>query len=443
MSGERVLVVDDVPTAVDLLRRHLEGAGYRVSTATSVSSAVEVLERAPFDLVVTDQRMPGGDGMDLVAHVREHLEDTEVMLVTGFGTITGAVQALQHGACDYVVKPYTEDELLGAVERTLSKLRRRRATEEEVSDASPVEGIVGDSPPMADLAVQIDRAAATNATVLISGESGTGKELVARAIHARSGRSRGPFVAVNCGAIAETLMESELFGHEKGAFTGADRARIGYFQAAEGGTVFLDEISETSPATQLRLLRVLQEREISRIGSTAPRRVDVRVIAASNRDLGALVRQGTFREDLYYRIHVVDILVPPLRDRGEDVLLLVKHFATRFAEELGLSPLRFSDAAILRLLEYDWPGNVREVQSLVQRLTVMTRGDTVAVTDLPPGMRTARRPRKGGLSLKDAESEHIQAVLSSTGGNKAEAARVLDIDRKTLYNKIKQYDLDV
>jgi two-component system response regulator HydG len=439
MPAERILVVDDIPSAVKLLQRQLEGAGYQVHAAGGLAEAIRLLDQTAVDLVVTDLRMPGGDGLELVRHVQEHLPDTEAILVTGYGTVEGAVAALHNGAADYVVKPYTEEELLAAVGRALARLQRRRAM---ATGATPPAhaGIVGESEAMGRLAEQIARAAATSATVLICGESGTGKELVAHAIHAASPRHSAPFIPINCGAIAESLLESELFGHVKGAFTGADHTRTGVFQAADGGTIFLDEIGVTSAATQLRLLRVLQEREISMVGSSTPRRVDVRVIAATNQDLKGLVASGAFREALFYRINVLTIQVPPLRDRGDDVLPLARHFAERFAGELNRPPLRFSDQALQRLVAYSWPGNVRELENLVQRLTVMKEGEIAGVADLPDSMHTARSGASGARRLEDVEAEHIRSVLASVQGNKARAARILGIDRKTLYAKLRRYD---
>jgi two-component system, NtrC family, response regulator HydG len=445
MAPERVLVVDDLPDAVELMRRYLVAAGFEVYTATSVTDAIQVAEQAWPDLVVTDLRMPDGGGLELVRHVREHMTDTEVMLVTGYGTIEGAVEALQIGASHYIVKPYTEEELLAAVRQTLGKLRRSRSARPVPGPAvatATAGGLIGGSPAMQALASEIARAAASSATVLITGESGTGKELVAKAIHDQSRRHRKPFVPVNCGALAESLLESELFGHVRGAFTGADRTRPGVFQAAEGGTILLDEISGTPPSTQLRLLRVLQEREVAMVGSSTPLKVDVRVIAATNRDLADLVARGSFREDLFYRVNVLTIATPPLRERGDDVLLLAHHFATVFAAELDRPPLRFSDPVLRRLLDYSWPGNVRELQNLVLRLTVMKDGETAALPDLPQAMRTARRTAPGARSLDDMEAGHIRAVLAGVSGNKARAARILGIDRKTLYAKIRRYGLE-
>ena len=436
-----ILVVDDHPAAVELLRRNLEAADYRVFAAGGLEEAVRLLGRIPVDLVVTDLRMPRGGGLELIRHVRENLGDTEVMLVTGYATIEGAVEAVKAGAAEYLVKPYTDQELLDAVARSLARLRlRKTAHGAPAGDAPP--GLIGESEVMRQVYSQIAKAASTTATVLISGESGTGKELVARAIHYAGPRRSAPFVPVSCGAIPESLLESELFGHVKGAFTGAVHNRAGFFQTAEHGTIFLDEISETTPSTQMKLLRVLQDREIYMVGSSRARRVDVRVLAATNKDLAQLVAKDAFREDLFYRVNVLTIEIPPLRARGEDILLLAAHFCEKYSEELGKPKLRFADGALRGLLEYHWPGNVRELQNLIQRLVVMKEGEFVDVPDLPSPMRSAPAPAgEDGRSLAQVEADHIGAVLAGARGNKSQAAKILGIDRKTLYEKIRRYGI--
>jgi two-component system, NtrC family, response regulator HydG len=437
---ESILVVDDVPAAVELLRRNLEAADYRVLTASGLEEATRLLDRVPIDLVVTDLRMPRGGGLELIRYVRENLSDTEVMLVTGFATIEGAVEALKAGAAEYLVKPYTDRELFDAVERSLAKLRLRKTAHGASPGAAPP-GLIGKSQVMLQVYSQITKAASTTATVMISGESGTGKELVARAIHYVGPRRSAPFVPVSCGAIPESLLESELFGHVKGAFTGAAHSRAGFFQTAEHGTIFLDEISETSPATQMKLLRVLQDREIYMVGSSRARTVDVRVLAATNKNLAQLVAKGAFREDLYYRVNVLAIEIPPLRGRGEDILLLAGHFSEKYSDELGRPKLRFSDGALRGLLHYHWPGNVRELQNLIQRLVVMKEGEFVDVPDLPSAMRSGPTPGVDSRSLAQLEADHIRGVLAGARGNKSQAARILGIDRKTLYEKIRRYAL--
>jgi DNA-binding NtrC family response regulator len=436
---ERVLVVDDSAETLEVLERNFSAAGYLVLTSGSVAEAIRLLDGTRVDLVVTDLKMPKVSGLDLVRYVRENLRDTEVMMITGYPSVNGAVEAVKTGAEEYLAKPFTEAELLAAVGRALEKLRMRRSgrPEPEAVDARPC-GIVGESAAMRDVLRAVAKAAATSATVLVSGESGTGKELVARAIHYNGPRAGAPFVPVNCGGIPEGLLESELFGHVKGAFTGAAEARAGLFHAADGGTIFFDEISEMSLAMQVKLLRVLQDGEVRMVGSGRPRTVDVRILAATNIDLPALVKGGTFREDLFYRLNVVTVNVPPLRERGDDVLLLARHFAERFARELGRPSLCFPDDVLRSLRSHRWPGNVRELENVIQRLVVMAEGDCVEVPDLPSVMRFAA-PRDAGVerTLAEVEAEHISNVLASVDGNKTRAAEILGIDRKTLREKLK------
>lgn len=432
-----ILVVDDTPQTVEVIERNLSARGYEVFSAGDVARAIEMLDQAPVDLVITDLKMPRESGMTLVRHVRENLKDTEIVMMTGFASVGGAVEAVKAGADDYLAKPFTDEELFGAVERAFEKLRRRRAG--HVDSPEPVRpyGLVGESDAMRKVYRAIEKAAGSKATALITGESGTGKELVARAIHYGSSRRSAPFVPVNTGAIPEALVESELFGHIRGAFTGATETRAGLFQSAEGGTIFLDEISEVGPSMQVKLLRVLQEKEVFLLGSRRARKVDVRILAATNKDLRTLVAKGTFRQDLFFRINVLTLDVPPLRERGEDVILLARHFASKFARELEKPALQFSDDALRALKEYDWPGNVRELENVVQRLVVMHEEALIDVADLPLLMRFSA-PRGSGLNrrLSDVEAEHIRGVLAVARGNKTRAAEILGIDRKTLREKL-------
>jgi len=439
---ERILAVDDAPDTLELIERRLTASGYRVYTAASVAEALRILDRTPVDLVITDLKMPRVGGMDLVRHVRENLEDTEVMMITGYPTIQGAVTAVKAGTQDYLTKPFTDDELLIAVESALEVLKRRReASNASDKPPSPFLGLIGESEAMQDVYRAIGKAAGSRATVLISGESGTGKELAARAIHYGGPSASTPFVPVNCGGIPENLLESELFGYVKGAFTGAGESRAGFFQVADGGTIFLDEIGNTSMHMQAKLLRVLQDGEIHMVGSARPRQVDVRILAATNKDLHSLVKHELFREDLFFRLNVITISMPPLRERADDALLLAAHFATRFAEELGRTPPRLSDDVLRILRNYRWPGNVRELQNLMQRLVVMTDGDVIRVPELPAMMRFSATREEGlDRTLAEVEAEHIRNVLASTDGNKVRAAEILGIDRKTLRGKLKAYD---
>jgi DNA-binding NtrC family response regulator len=440
---ERILIVDDAPATVEVLQRNLSSAGYRTFTAISVQEAIGILDSTPVDLVITDLKMPKVSGLDLIRHVRENFQNTEVMMITGYASIEGAVEAIKTGAEEYLAKPFTDEELFAAVQRALEKLHLRRATHAWThrTPRAP-HGLIGESPPMLKVFSSIAKAASSVATLLITGESGTGKELVARAIHYSSPRSAAPFVPVSCGAIPESLLESELFGYVKGAFTGASESRAGFFQTADGGTIFLDEISETSLSMQVKLLRVLQDREVMMVGSTLPRKVDVRILAATNKSLPALVKKGVFREDLFYRLDVLTIELPPLRERGNDILLLAQHFAVKFAEESGKPAPKFSDRALKVLHDYDWPGNVRELGNVIQRLVVMNEGDTIEVADLPNLMHFSAL-RETGLdrTLEEVESKYIGSVLESVGGNKSRAAKILGIDRKTLREKLARHPI--
>ena len=441
-TKERILIVDDSEATLEVLQRNLTAAGYRVFTAPGVAEAVEILEGTALDLVITDLKMPKVSGLDLVRHVRENFKDTEVMMITGYPSIEGAVNAIKTGAEEFLAKPFTDEELFSAVQRALDKLKLRRSGRMTLGHVVPAhKGFIGNSEAMRDVSVAINKAASTSATVLITGESGTGKELVARAIHYSGPRSSAPFVPVNCGGIPEALLESELFGHVKGAFTGADESRAGFFHAADGGTIFLDEVSDMSLAMQVKLLRVLQDKEVCMVGSNRSRKVDVRILAATNRDLQGLVRKGLFREDLFYRLNVITVFIPPLRERGEDILLLAHHFVTKFAAESGRSPRRFSDKALQSLRSYNWPGNVRELENVIQRLVVMTDGDVIEVPDLPTLMRfSALRERGLTRTLAEVEAEYISNVLASVDGNKTRAAELLGINRKTLREKLRKVE---
>lgn len=437
-----ILVVDDSAPTLEVIRRNLESAGFRVFSSGSVREAIEVLDKAPIDLVITDFKMPQASGLDLIHHVRENFRDTQTLMITGYPTITTAVQAVKGGAEDYLAKPFTDSELLDAVHRAMDSLRSRRLSREEpAEDSASPSGLIGESEAMRAIRHSIRKAAQSAATVLISGESGTGKELVARDFHYCSPRAAAPFVPVNCGGIPETLLESELFGHMKGAFTGAVQTRAGFFQSAEGGTIFLDEISETSTGMQVKLLRALHEKEVYMVGATRPHKVDVRIVAATNKDLLDLVGKGQFREDLFFRLNVIPIRIPPLRERGDDILLLIQRFASQYAREAGRPAPRFSDSALASLHGYHWPGNVRELQNVIQRLVVMSEGDAIDVVDLPELMRFSAL-RGSGLhrTLAQVEDEHIRLVLESVGGNKTRAAGILGIDRKTLREKLKARD---
>ncbi len=435
-----LLVVDDSTTTLEVIKRNLNNVGYRVQTCTGVEAAVSILGATPIDLVITDYKMPKLTGIDLIQHVRDNHPDTAIMMVTGYATIDGAVEAVKKGAEEYLPKPFTDKELLTSVSRALERLVTRRNAQCEVE---PVQnyGIVGSSPAMRQVFKLIAKAAAMNANVLISGESGTGKELVARAIHYHGPRSSAPFVPVNCTAIPESLMESELFGHVKGAFTGANTAREGFFQIADGGTIFLDEIGDAGMNLQGKLLRAIQNKEIFMVGSSQVKKVDTRIIAATHKDLPALIKKRLFREDLFYRINVIDIHIPALRERCQDVPLLVNFFMSQFCREIDRVPPAFSDDALQALIHYSWPGNIRELENLMQRLLVVVDDDQIEIGHLPEAMRFAiKQGPSASQTLAEVEAEHIQKVLAAAGDNKTRAAEMLGIDRKTLREKLKKLE---
>jgi two-component system response regulator AtoC len=439
----RIFVVDDDTSSRDLLSRILVGEGHHVTALADGREALERLADAPPDLVVSDIRMGEVDGLQLTDALRERAPDTPVLLVTAFGNIDGAVEAIRRGAFDYISKPYDVDGIKVVVARALEQRRlalENRALRRDLRDKYRLENVVGRSEAMLQVYKTAARVAASDATVLIQGESGTGKELVARAIHAASPRAQRPFVAVDCGAIAEGVLESELFGHARGAFTGAQATRRGLFEEANQGTLFLDEIGDVGQNLQARLLRALQEGTIRRVGTNETIAVDVRVVAASNRDLEQAVKEGRFREDLFYRLNVVTIRIPPLRDRREDIPLLAEHFAAKHGRQEGAA---ISPAARDLLLAYDWPGNVRELENVIARALALNPSGVVTPQDLPDHVRGAH-PAAATLAvvagaaqerptLAELERRYAAQVLQETGGNKTRAAEILGIDRKTLY----------
>lgn len=428
----RVLVVDDAAAMREIISRNLTALGYAVRVAVDVAEAIATLEAEAADLVVTDMRMPGADGLDLVRIVRERWPATALVMVTGFATVGGAVEAMREGVSDYLAKPFSDEELEHAVRTALDRHRPASA------DAAQTFGMIGQSEVMHRVYRLIERAAGARVPVLVTGQSGTGKELVARAIHEAGARRDGPFVPVNAAAIPEALFESELFGHAKGAFTGAGSARQGAFLAADCGTLLLDEVGELPALAQAKLLRVLQDQRIRPVGEDRERAVDVRIIAATNRDLEAMARAGDFRQDLFFRLHVLPIELPPLREREGDLDLLLTAFIEDAAGD-GSAP-RPSPAALDALRRYTWPGNVRELRNLAERLVVLADGGTIEIDDLPEAIRTA--PARAtefadNRPLRDVEIEHIRAVLDRAGGNKTRAAEILGIDRKSLREKLK------
>jgi DNA-binding NtrC family response regulator len=443
----RILVVDDDVDARTTLVRVLEKEGYTAVGAATANDALDSFDNTVFDLVLTDMRMEGMDGIELLRAIKTRRTDIPVIIMTAFASIDTAVQAIDERAYDYIRKPYQLAEIRSSVKRALDHgalARENLELKHELVRETSTDRIVGTSPSMVEVYKVIARVAKTDTTILITGESGTGKEMVARAVHGNSLRQVKPFLAVNCGALSETLLESELFGHVRGAFTGATANRKGLFESAQEGTVFLDEISETSPAMQTKLLRVLEEREITRVGSMEPIKVDVRVIAATNRALNLLVKDGRFREDLFYRLHVVEINLPPLRDRTSDLPLLFDYFLAKYSRKLGKT-LAVAPGLIETLSMYKWPGNVRELENTVERAVTLNHTGILNVDDLPTEIRTAKdgspREDKKLISLDQMEAQHVKRVIQAVDGNMSRAAEILRVDRRTLYRMIDRHGL--
>jgi len=455
MSGMRILVVDDEPSLRHTISVILREEGHEVTVANDGREALAKLAEAPADLVLCDVRMPTMDGMTFLERYAATGGTALVVMMSAYGDADTAIASMQRGAYDWIQKPFRAEEIILVVRKAMERERLRaevKRLEGELSSLREANGaIVGASGAMRESLELARKVAPHSATVLITGESGTGKELVARLIHRESPRARAPFVAVNCGAIPEALLESELFGHEKGAFTGATRDKAGLFEEADGGTLFLDEIGELPPALQVKLLRALQEGEVRRVGATTSTAVDVRVIAATNRDLHADVAAGRFRADLYYRINVVAIALPPLRERPEDVPELVRFFLERHATRMGLTARGISPAAMRALSAHSWPGNVRELEHAIERALVMTGGDVIEPSDLPATVGLAS-PAGGGaavdetLSVKrqttELEKSLIRRALAHTRGNRTRAARLLELSHRALLYKIREYGLD-
>jgi DNA-binding NtrC family response regulator len=442
----RILVVDDEPNARTALAEILREEGYAVETAADGFKGLARFEEFAPDLVLTDLKMPGMDGVELLRKLRQIDTELPVVIMTAFGAVETAVSAMREGAADYLTKPLNTDELTMVIERALERSKLRRETQElksQLAERYKFDNIIGNSPEMQEVFKSVAQVAPSRATVLVTGESGTGKELVAAAIHHRSPRHAGPFVRLHCAALAETLLESELFGHERGAYTGADRRREGRFEQADGGTLFLDEIGDITASTQVKLLRVLQERQFERVGGNQTLTVDVRLIAATNRDLKQLVAEGRFREDLFYRLNVINIQLPPLRKRRSDVAALAMHFLQRFARENDKRVDRFSDSALARIVAYDWPGNVRELENVVERAVVLADGPTIELHHLPSELEAADRghaaPTIPGSSMADIERFAILQTLEAHGGSTSKAAEVLGISVRKIQYKLHEY----
>jgi two-component system response regulator HydG len=435
----KLLIVDDERIVRDSLGKWFHEEGYEIGTAESASEALTRLAERRWDLALVDIKMPGTDGIELLSRVREIDPELVVIMITGYASVETAVQALKLGAYDYITKPFDPDDIAHTVRKALEHRRAERENirlRETVAEVAAPGELVGQSSAMKRVFEAIATVAPTDATVLITGESGTGKELVARAIHSASPRRFHPMVVIHCGALTETLLESELFGHEKGAFTGAQYRKKGKFEIAEGGTVFLDEIGDITLKTQTDLLRVLQEREVTRVGGNQTIPVDFRTIAATNKDLEKLIEEGRFRPDLFYRLNVFRIEIPPLRGRRDDIPLLVEHFVRKLSLAMNKRITRVAPAAMTLLQQHDWPGNVRELENAVERAMVVAREPELREEDFALELRAAPAT---GRTLEEVERAHILRVLEECGGNQTRAAEALDIDRVTLYNKLKKY----
>ncbi len=439
-----ILIVDDEPSVRDSLEHWFRRDGYRVGSAGDGEEALRLLDAGRWDLVIIDMKMPGMDGLELQRRIRSRDPNAVTLILTAYGSVETAVTALKEGAFDYVNKPVDPDELSHVVQKALEQRRLRTenvALKAKLDELSGLPRIVGESPAIRKVLELARAVAPTDATVLIRGESGTGKELIAQAIHADSHRRYFAMVPVNCGALPDTLLESELFGHERGAFTGAQYRRKGRFEMADGGTLFLDEVGTLNLKTQVDLLRVLESKEVTRIGASKPIKVDFRLVCATNQDLEQMVSAGTFREDLYYRINVVAVHIPPLRERLEDIPLLARHFLEKYSLQMNRPFRDIAPEAVDLLSRYPWPGNVRELANAIERALVVGKPPLVEAANLPLSLAQSRPVVAAGDSLADVEKAHIGAILERTGWNISRAARILEIDRVTLYNKIRKFEL--
>ncbi len=438
-----IMIVDDEMIVRESFRYWFEKSGHRVDTAASGNEALEKIQGVAFDLLFVDIKMPGMSGIELLEIVKSEYPETMVIIITAFGSIESAVKAMKLGAADYLLKPFKPEHLSLVMEKVVQQRRldsENRYLKGRLDRITRFENIIGQSEPMEAIFQMIPEIAANEASVLLSGETGTGKELIAKAIHAKSPRANKPFIAINCGAIPDSLLESELFGHQRGAFTGAHRTRKGYLEAVSGGTLFLDEVGEISFKMQVDLLRVLEEKKICRVGESRPMDVDFRLIAATSRNLEKQITRGTFREDFFYRINVISLSIPPLRERREDIPLLVDHFLEKFSNETTKHVDRATPDALALLGRYEWPGNVRELENAVERAVVLSRGRTLDVSDFA-FLQTGTAGEGEARSLIEAETNHIRKILRECAGNVTRAAAVLKINRVTLHKKIKRYGL--
>jgi len=447
-----LLVADDDAGLRESLERTLTREGYRVVLASDGRAALERVQAGGVDLIVTDLKMPGLTGLELLRAAKAIMPDVDVILLTAFGTVEEAVQAMKDGAYDFLTKPFRREQLIKLIEKALERrdlIEQNRALKKQLEDLRAKGQMIGASPSWRRMLTLVEQTADSSATILIQGESGTGKELVARTIHERSARRNGPFIAVNCAALPETLLESELFGYEKGAFTGAAGRKEGRFELANGGTLFLDEVGDLSLVTQPKILRVLQEGEFERLGGTRTLQVDVRIVAATNQDVAEMVKEKRFREDLYYRLNVITIRVPPLRERPEDIRVLAQHYLRVYAAKNGRKLEGFTGEAIDRLEAYAWPGNVRELENLIERSVLLARRDRIDAEDLPEEVMGVKRPPRDaileliGTPLADIERRLLDETLRITGGNKTQAAKLLGIDVRTVARKLERREDDL
>jgi len=446
MRMARVLVIDDDAALRVAIEKILRKEGHQVESAATGREGVAILQDHPFDVVLTDLRMEDLDGLAVLRRVRQASPLTQVVLITAHGTVEDAVAAMKQGAYDFLVKPVERPQLVATVRRAGERHRlevENLALRAQVGERGHAATMVGTSPQVNELRRMVERAAPSDATILIEGETGTGKEVLARLIHGASPRREGPFVVVNCAALPETLMEAELFGHERGAFTGADAQRKGRFELANGGTIFLDEVGEMQPAAQAKLLRVLHSGEFERLGGTTTLRTDARTIAASNRDLREAVESGSFREDLFFRLSVIRLRVPPLRERREDIPLLANHFLRIYGRKNQREDLTLSPEALAALMAYHWPGNVRELENAIEAAVVMAQGATLRVEDLPRSVTTGEEPAEGlfiplGTPMSEIERRVLERTLAHFGGNKEAAARALGISSRTVHRKLSE-----
>jgi len=447
----KILVVDDEESMCRFMEIMLSKEGYQVDTANDGYSGVNLLKQSEYDLVIADLNMPEMTGIDLLKEIKSFKQKQDFIVMTAYATVDTAIEAMKQGAIDYITKPFKVDEIKLVIEKSINRkilIEENKKLKQQLNISNDFDNIIGKSHNICEVKRLASRIAESDSTVLIRGESGTGKDLMAKAIHNHSPRKSGPFITINCGALPENLLESELFGHKKGSFTGAIRDKDGLFKVADGGTFFLDEIGNTSPAIQIKLLRVLEEKRITPVGDTNPIDVDVRLIAATNSDLEEDVKRGKFREDLFYRLNVIPLYIPALRERKDDIPLLVDHFIKKFCFKINVSQKEITNQAIERLMDFQWKGNVRELENTIERAVLLSREDILDLNDFPKNLSSSDKIVTGGdtipenPTLESIEKAYIHFIMSKTGGKKTRAAKILGIDPSTLYRKIERYDLE-